>query len=81
MKRVRARVARAMAMVMRVASKEEGKGGKAMAMATRVAGERTAMLTKIAMATKTREVGDEKGIGRGGKSSGDDKEDGDGEQR
>jgi hypothetical protein len=69
-----------MAMVMRVAGKEGGKGGKAMAMATRVAGERTAMLTKSAMAMKTREVSDEKGIGRGSKSSGDGKEDGDGEQ-
>ncbi len=80
-KMARARVAREMAMVMRVAGNEEGEGGKAMAMATRVAGERTAMLMKIAMATKTREVGDEKGIGRGGKSSGDGEEDGDGKQR
>ncbi len=70
-----------MAMVMRVVGNEEGEGGKAMAMATRVAGERTAMLTKIAMATKTREVGNEEGIGRGSKSSGDGKEDGNGEQR
>jgi hypothetical protein len=70
-----------MAMVMRVAGNKEGKGGKAMAMATRVAGERTAMLTKSAMATKTREVSNEKGIGRGGKSSGDGKEDGDGKQQ
>ncbi len=68
-----------MAMVMRVAGNEEGKGGKAMAMATRVDGERTAMLTKSAMATKTREVGNEKGIGKGGKSSGNGEEDGDGE--
>ncbi len=59
---------------------KEGKGGKAMAMATRVAGERMAMLTKSAMAMKTREVSDEKGIGRGGKSSGDGEEDGDGKQ-
>jgi hypothetical protein len=79
MKRVRARVARAMAMVMKVAGNKEGEGGKAMAMATRVAGERTAKLTKSAMATKAGEVGDEKGIGRGGKSSGDGKEDGNGE--
>ncbi len=70
-----------MAMVMRVAGNEEGEGSKAMAMATRVAGERTAMMTKSAMATKTREVSNEKGIGRGGKSSGDGKEDGDGKQR
>jgi hypothetical protein len=71
-----ARVASSMAMVMRVEGNEEGKGGKLMAMATRVAGEWTATLTKSAMATKTREVG-----GRGGKSSGDGEEDGDGEQR
>ncbi len=70
-----------MGMVMRVAGNKKGEGGKAMAMATRVAGERTAMLTKIAMATKTREVGNEEGIGRGGKSSGDGEEDGDGKQR
>ncbi len=70
-----------MAMVIRVAGNEEGEGGKAMAMATRVAGERTAMLTKSAMVTKTREVSDEKGIGRGGKSSGNGEEDGDGKQR
>jgi hypothetical protein len=38
MKRARARAARAMMMAMRVAGKEEGKGGKA----TRVAGERMA---------------------------------------
>jgi hypothetical protein len=77
----RARVAREMAMVMSVAGNKEGEGGKAMAMATRVAGERMAMLTKIVMATKTREVGDEEGIGRVGKSSGDGEEDGDGERR
>jgi hypothetical protein len=70
-----------MAMVMRVAGNEEGEGGKAMTMATSVAGDRTALLAKSAMATKTRKVGDEKGIGRGGKSSGDGKEDGDGERR
>ncbi len=70
-----------MVMVMRVAGNEEGKGGKAMVMATRVASERTAMLTKSAMATKTREVSVEKGIGRGGKSSGNGKEDCDGERQ
>jgi hypothetical protein len=72
-----------MVMVMRVVGNKEGEGGKAMAMAmaTRVAGERTAMLMKSAMATKTREVSDEKGIGRGGRSSGNGEEDGDGEQR
>ncbi len=38
-------------------------------------------MTKSAMAMKTREVSNEKGIGRGGKSSGNGEEDGDGEQR
>jgi hypothetical protein len=37
--RARARVARAMEMMMRVAGDEEGKGSKAIAMATRVAGK------------------------------------------
>ncbi len=45
-----ARAARAMETMMRVAGNEEGKGGKAMAMATRVAGERMATATKKAMA-------------------------------
>jgi hypothetical protein len=60
---------------MRVASKEEGKGGKAMAMATRVAGKWTVMVTNRAMATKTREAGKEEGNGKGNKSNGDGKED------
>jgi hypothetical protein len=33
------------------------------------------------MATKMREVGEEEGIGRGGKSNGDGKEDGNGKQQ
>jgi hypothetical protein len=70
-----------MAMVMRVAGNEEGEGSKGMAMAIRVAGERMAMLTKNVMAMKTREVINEKGIGRGGKSSGDGEEDSDVKQR
>jgi hypothetical protein len=60
---------------MRVAGKEEGEGGKA----TIVAGELTATLRKSAMAMKTREAGKEEGIGGGGKSNGNVKEDGDGE--
>jgi hypothetical protein len=70
-----------MMMVMRVAGKEEGQGGKAMAMATRVAGERMTMLTKSAVATKTREVGKEEGIVRGGKCNGNGEEDGNCKQR
>jgi hypothetical protein len=38
-KRKRARAARVMAMAIRVAGNEEGKGDKAMTMATRIAGE------------------------------------------
>jgi hypothetical protein len=70
-----------MMMAMRVLGEEEGKGGKAMAMATRAAGELTATLMKSAVATKTREVGKEEGIGRGGKSNSDGKEDGNCKQR
>jgi hypothetical protein len=52
--RARARVARAIETMMRVAGDKEGKGSKAMVMATRVAGEQTAMATKKAMVTKPR---------------------------
>ncbi len=52
--RARERAARAMETTMRVAGDKESEGGKVMATATRVAGERTAMVTKRAMATKTR---------------------------
>jgi hypothetical protein len=64
---------------MRVPSEEEGKGSKAMAMATRAGDERMATLMKRAMATKMREVGKDEGNGKGGKSDGNGKEDGDGE--
>ncbi len=53
-----------------------------MAMATWVAGEQTATLTKKAMAMKTREVGEEERNGKkGSKSDGNGKEDGDGKQQ
>ncbi len=48
------RVARAMMMTMRVAGEGEGKGGKAIAMATRVADEQMATLTKSVMAARKR---------------------------
>jgi hypothetical protein len=67
-----------MAMAMRVAGDKEGEGGKVMAMATRVASEQMVTLMKSAMATKTREVGNQEGIGRGSKSNGDGKEDSNG---
>jgi hypothetical protein len=70
-----------MSTAMRVAGKEEGEGRKAMAIATKVAGKWTAMATKKAMATKTREAGEEKGNGKGAKCDGDGKEDGNGKQR
>jgi hypothetical protein len=46
-KRERARAARAMAKVMRVAGDEEGEDGKAMKMVTRMAGEWTASEEQI----------------------------------
>jgi hypothetical protein len=53
-----------------------------MAIATRAAGERTAMLTKRAIAMKTREAGKEEGnCKKGSKSNGNGEEDGDGEQQ
>jgi hypothetical protein len=70
-----------MAMTMRVAGNEEGKGGMVMAMATRVAGKRTATAMKRAMSTATREVGKEEGNGKGDTSNGNGKEDGYGKQR
>jgi hypothetical protein len=54
MKRERARTARAMATGMRVTGDQEGKGDKAMAMATRIAGEWTTTATKRAMVMATR---------------------------
>jgi hypothetical protein len=66
---------------MRVAGKEEGKGGKAVALATRVVGERMLTVKKRAMAMKTREVGREEENGKSGKSDYDGKEDGDSEQK
>jgi hypothetical protein len=59
---------------MRVAGNKEGDGGKAMVMATRVTGERTATAMKRAMEMKTREAGKEEGNGKGSKSNGDSKE-------
>jgi hypothetical protein len=70
-----------MSMAMKVAGKEEGEGGKAMAMATRLVGERMVTAIKRAMATKMREAGEEEGGGNGSKSNGDGKEDCDGKQQ
>ncbi len=56
-KRERARAARAMVKVMRVVGDEEGEDGKAMAMATRMAGKWTVMMRKRAMAMVARVVG------------------------
>jgi hypothetical protein len=67
-----------MATAMRVEGKEEGEGGKAMAMATRVAGKPTATAMKRAMAMKTKEVGKDKGNCKGGKSDGNGEEEGGG---
>jgi hypothetical protein len=67
-------------MAMRVVGIEEGKGSKAMAMATRVAGEQTATVMARVMGMKTKEAGEEEGDGKGGKSNGNDKEDGNDKQ-
>ncbi len=61
-----------------VAGVKEGKGGKAMMMATRVVGKRTATAMTRAMVMKTMEVGEEEGNGKGGKSIGNGEEDGHG---
>jgi hypothetical protein len=60
MKRARVRVARVMAMAMRVAGDEEGKGTKVMVMATRVVGERT-----LTNGNKEGNVDGDKGGGQG----------------
>ncbi len=65
---------------MRVPGDEKGEGGKAMAMAARVADKRTAKATKRAMAMKIREAGEEEGNCKSGKSNGDGKEKGHGEE-
>jgi hypothetical protein len=44
-------------MVMRVVGDKEGKGGKVMAMATRIAGKQTAMVTKRVMVMAMRVAG------------------------
>jgi hypothetical protein len=69
-----------MAMAKRVVGDKEGKVGKAMAMATRMVGERTAMAMKRAMSMATREAGKEEGNGKGDTSNGNGKEDGNGER-
>jgi hypothetical protein len=72
-KRARAKMARAMMMGIRVASNKEGKGGKAMAKATKVMGKRKATVTK-------RESGEEQGDGKGSKSNNDGEEEGNGKE-
>jgi hypothetical protein len=69
-------VARAIVTAMRVVGNREGKGGKAMAMGTRVAGKRMPTATMRAMVTKTREAGNKEGNGKGGKSNGNGEEEG-----
>jgi hypothetical protein len=57
MKRERVRVARTMAMVMRVVGNKESEGGKAMVMATRMVGKWTATAAKRATAMAMKVVG------------------------
>ncbi len=78
MKRERAWGTMANVMAMRVEGIKEGEGGKAMVMATRLAGKWTAMATMRAMVTKTKEAGEEEGNGKGSKSNGNGKERGNG---
>ncbi len=81
-KKARARAARAMVLAIRVAvvGYKEGKGGKALAMATRVVGKRTATAKTRALVTATREAGKKEGNGKGNKSI-DGKEDGNSKQQ
>jgi hypothetical protein len=81
MKRARARAARAMTIAMRVVGEEDGEGGKAIALATRVVGEWMATATKRAMATKMREAGKDDGNCKGGKTNGEGKKDGNSKQQ
>ncbi len=79
--RERARAARENAMAMRVVGVEEVKGGKVMAMATRVASKWMVTAKTRVMVTKTKEAGVEEGNSKCGKSDGDGEEDSEGEQR
>ncbi len=76
-----ARVARAMTTTMRVMGDKKGKGDKAIAMATRVAGEGMVSATKRVIVMKRRELGKEEGNGEGGKSNGNGEKDGKSKQR
>jgi hypothetical protein len=75
-----ARVARANLMARRVVGIEEGKGGKAMAIAAWVAGKEMATTMMRAMVMNTKEAGEEEGNGKGGKRDGNGEEDGNGKQ-
>jgi hypothetical protein len=55
-------------------------GGKAMVKATRVAGKRSAMVTKRATVMKMREAGKEEGNGKGGRINGNGEEEGNGQE-
>ncbi len=59
---------------------EEGKGGKAMAIAAWVAGKEMATTMMRAMVMNTKEAGEEEGNGKGGKRDGNGEEDGNGKQ-
>ncbi len=80
-KREKARAARANAVAKRVAGIKEGESGKAMVMATRVAGKQMATARTRAIVTKTKEAGEEEGNGKGSKSDCNGKESGDSKQQ
>jgi hypothetical protein len=65
---------------MRVVGVEEGKGGKAMVIATWVAGKGMATAMARVMVKNTKEANEKEGNSKGSKSNGDGKEDRNGEQ-
>jgi hypothetical protein len=68
-------------MGMRVVGIKEGKGGKAMVIATWVADEGMATTMAWAMVTKTKEAGEEEGNSKGSKSDCNGKGDGNGKRQ
>ncbi len=70
-----------MTMLMMMMGEEEGKGGKVMAMATRVACKQMAMPMKGVISIKTKEAGKEEVDGKGSKRDGNGMDSGNGKQR
>ncbi len=70
-----------MVSTIRVVGEEEGEGGRVMGVVTKAVGEWTATAMKRVMVTKMKEAGKEEGNGKGVKSNGNGKDDGDGKQQ